>query len=68
MFSILNYVMKDPKYWDDPESFKPERFLDEDGQKLKREDRMVAFGIGKEILFSLLYFITSVSHYKLSEN
>lgn len=39
------------KYWDDPFSFKPERFLDEDGQLLPATDpvrkRFAAFGLGR---------------------
>ena len=47
MFSEVHYIMRDPDYWSDPEDFKPERFLEDDGKRIKREDRMVVFGIGK---------------------
>ena len=35
----------DPKYWPNPEMFKPERFLDVNGQ-LIRKDGLVPFGAG----------------------
>lgn len=46
IWSILYYIMRDPDYWSDPDSFKPERFIGEDGHILK-EERFVPFGIGK---------------------
>ena len=46
VFSVLHYIMRDPEYWDEPDSFKPERFLEDNGTKVRREERMVAFGIG----------------------
>ena len=35
----------DPKYWPDPEEFKPGRFLDKNGH-LMRKDGLVPFGDG----------------------
>ena len=46
VFSVLHYIMRDPDYWQEPDAFKPERFLEDGGKKVKREERMVAFGIG----------------------
>jgi cytochrome P450 len=36
----------DKKYWGDPEVFRPERFLDSQGN-VKREEALIPFGIGK---------------------
>ena len=36
----------DKQYWDDPEQFRPERFITDDG-KLRFDERVVPFGIGK---------------------
>ncbi|XP_071093054.1 cytochrome P450 2J4-like [Haliotis cracherodii] len=41
-------VHKDPKYWDDVDEFKPERFLDEKG-KLKKIDAFIPFSIGPRV-------------------
>lgn len=38
----------DPKYWPNPEMFKPERFLDVNGQ-LIRKDGLVPFGDGPRL-------------------
>ena len=40
--------MRDPEYWPEPETFKPERFLDDSGKVIK-EERFVPFGVGKRV-------------------
>ena len=35
----------DPEQWPEPEKFKPERFLDNEGQ-LKKTERVIPFSIG----------------------
>ena len=44
--NIRNF-MHDPNVFDDPQSFKPERFLESDGKTIKKYDQFVPFGIGK---------------------
>ncbi|XP_049575414.1 cytochrome P450 2U1 [Syngnathus scovelli] len=39
-------VHRDPTVWEQPDSFKPERFLDDEG-KLLRKDCFMPFGIGR---------------------
>ena len=39
-------VMHDKFYWKDPEIFRPERFIDTDGQ-FRRDDRCIPFSLGK---------------------
>ena len=39
-------VMHDKFYWKDPEIFRPERFIDSDGQ-FRRDDRCIPFSLGK---------------------
>jgi cytochrome P450 len=41
---------RDKQYWVDPEVFRPERFLDSQGN-VKREEALIPFGIGKIRLF-----------------
>jgi cytochrome P450 len=36
----------DAKYWGDPASFRPERFLDPEGEIIN-SDRVMPFGLGK---------------------
>jgi len=35
----------DPKFWKDPENFRPERFLDAEN-KIINSQRVIAFGLG----------------------
>ena len=48
IWSILYHIMRDPDYWTDPDTFKPERFIDSNG-KIIKEERFVPFGIGKRV-------------------
>ncbi|XP_059152549.1 cytochrome P450 2U1-like [Physella acuta] len=44
----LDSVLRDEKIWGDPENFRPERFLDEQGNLIKREE-LIPFSIGRRI-------------------
>ena len=46
IYANLWAVMHDKYYWKDPNEFRPERFLDSDGQ-FQRDDRCVPFSLGK---------------------
>ena len=46
MFINTYSVHMNPKHWDKPREFRPERFLDEQG-KVTRPDCFLAFGLGK---------------------
>ncbi len=53
IFLNLNDVHHDPKYWnDEPQIFKPERFLSKDERgvlKLIKNDALMPFGSGMSI-------------------
>ena len=45
IFPSLISVMYDPQHFPDPHSFKPERFLDDNG-KYKHDDHVIPFCVG----------------------
>ncbi|KAG8181434.1 hypothetical protein JTE90_015453 [Oedothorax gibbosus] len=47
-FSIWN-AHHDPNYWDDPESFIPDRFITKDGKSVSRPHYYMPFSLGKRI-------------------
>merc|ERR1712110_819103 len=46
VFANTSHIMNDPKHWDTPEEFNPDRFLDEEGN-FKKNDRCIPFLVGK---------------------
>ena len=72
----LNYaiyeMMNDPAYWEDPDKFRPERFMR--AGKFQLDDRFIPFGIGRRhcmgktlALDELFLFTTSfVQHFNFS--
>ncbi|XP_070574469.1 steroid 17-alpha-hydroxylase/17,20 lyase-like [Ptychodera flava] len=42
-------VHMDEKYWKEPEQFRPERFLDEDGKTLPKQDSFLPFSAGRRV-------------------
>ncbi|OWF36302.1 cytochrome P450 2D10-like [Mizuhopecten yessoensis] len=62
----LTSALKDPKYFDDPEAFRPERFLDSEGTYVV-QNSLIPFSIGRRICLGkdlakieLFLFITSM--------
>ena len=59
------HIHYDPDFWEDPETFKPERFLDSNGKFQAKQGRIFAFGTGnlcsdcisREITFVLQNFL-----------
>lgn len=48
MFPSLYALHMDKDYWGDPENFRPERFLDENGKLDLKLDKSLPFGAGKK--------------------
>ncbi len=47
IFPSFYWIMHDAKYWSNPESFIPERFIDEDSGAFKPDERWIPFSMGK---------------------
>ena len=60
----------DPEFWDEPEKFKPERFLDGDGKLLRETPNFFPLSIGKRVCLGeslarvelFLFFTALVKH------
>jgi len=62
----LRAILHDPELYPDPEEFKPERFLDKDGNFKDDPKLSLAFGVGKRIcpgrhFVDATHFITASS-------
>ncbi|XP_072014922.1 cytochrome P450 2G1-like [Amphiura filiformis] len=68
MISNLHAVMHSPELWGDPEVFRPERFLDDDGN-FREPNEVIPFGIGRRVCLGealarqeLFIFFTHLLH------
>ncbi|XP_072014961.1 cytochrome P450 2G1-like [Amphiura filiformis] len=68
VISNMYAVMHSPEIWGDPEEFRPERFLDEEGN-FRETDELIPFGVGRRICLGealarqeLFIFFTHVLH------
>ena len=52
LYGVTRFIQRDPDYWNEPEEFRPERFIQIDSdtglRTLKKEDRLVPFGAGEK--------------------
>lgn len=46
---LLHAVHMNPESWPEPEKFRPERFLSEDGTEVRRPDNFMPFGAGRRM-------------------
>ncbi|XP_025098452.1 cytochrome P450 2U1-like [Pomacea canaliculata] len=71
LFPNLDSVMRDPEIWGDPDRFRPERFIGEDG-KLWRPEEFIPFSMGRRVCMGealtrmelFLYLSTMVQHFQ----
>lgn len=52
MWPALNGCNMDTKTWQEPDKFKPERFLDENGEFDRKLDKSLPFGAGNYIVYN----------------
>ncbi|XP_067651955.1 cytochrome P450 2U1-like [Haliotis asinina] len=45
---MLNSVLQDPEIWGDPDNFRPDRFLDDRG-KIVKKDEFIPFSLGRRV-------------------
>lgn len=60
----LYAALHDPKVWSDPMTFKPERFLDSEGRRVKPE-QWVPFSMGKSSINTRAIFPIIITHKKI---
>ncbi|XP_072014942.1 cytochrome P450 2U1-like [Amphiura filiformis] len=68
VISNLYAVMHSPALWEDPEEFRPERFLDDEGN-FREPDEVIPFGVGRRVCLGealarqeLFIFFTHLLH------
>ena len=61
------FIHHDPAIWGDPENFRPERFLSEDGKSVVKNDNLIAFSVGRRMCIgeqiakdNLFLFLTGI--------
>ncbi|ODN05810.1 Methyl farnesoate epoxidase [Orchesella cincta] len=47
LFVNIYFIHHNPEIWGDPENFRPERFLSNDGQVFKKNENLMPFFVGK---------------------
>ncbi|KAG8191208.1 hypothetical protein JTE90_021945 [Oedothorax gibbosus] len=47
LLGLLEAIHRDPKYWPEPDIYRPERFLDDNGQVIMKKESFVPFSTGK---------------------
>lgn len=51
VFPNIWAVHNDPRYWENPNAFNPERFLNEEGTELlPKSDHLMPFSIGEQLV------------------
>ena len=47
VFANLYHVMNDPAHWEEPRSFRPDRFVDQLTGEFIQNERVIPFGVGR---------------------
>jgi hypothetical protein len=55
VFGVLDSVLNDPEVFPEPLQFRPERFLDENGNCLgEQKEKLIPFSIGKHLIYDMI--------------
>ncbi len=60
------YIMNDPKYWNNTQEFKPERFLENGKYLASRPTAFIPFGTGRRVCLGEKLTINCVSSFGTS--